>query len=261
MTKREKELDRIAKLLIRRDLALTEANERLMAMDIAKSEFIAIAAHQLRTPLSGVKWTLKMLIDGDIGSITNEQKEFLKRAYETNERMIYLVNDLLDVAHIEEGHFIYEPQACQLEDLIKETIAGFQKDLMAKQINLEIKQQNKNLPKVQIDLEKIRLVLQNLLENAIHYTPIKGKIKVCLEQINDNLKVSIKDNGFGVPKEQQTRIFSKFFRGRNVIKKDTSGTGLGLYIAKNIVEAHNGQIGFESEENNGSVFWFELPLR
>jgi len=258
MTQREKELDRIAKLLIRRDLALTEANERLTAMDKAKSEFIAIAAHQLRTPLSGVKWTLKMMIDGDIGPITEEQKKFLQKSYQTNERMIYLVNDLLSVAHIEEGRFVYELQECQLEDLIAEVIAGFKKNLEAKQLDLEIKRVK--LPKIKVDQEKIRLALQNLLDNAIRYTPNKGRIQIELKQDNNNLKVIIKDNGWGIPKEQQARLFTKFFRGSNIIKRDTEGTGLGLYIVKNIIEAHHGQIGFGSEENRGSIFWFSLPL-
>lgn len=260
MTQREKELDRIAKLLVRRDLALTEANERLVAMDKAKSEFISIAAHQLRTPLSGVKWTLKMMIDEDIGKLTEEQKTFLQRGYQTNERMIHLVNDLLNVARIEEGRLVYGQEEFQMQDLIIETLEVFQGNIREKQLNLEFKKPKEKLPKIKADLEKIRLVLQNLIDNAIRYTPLGGKIQIRFEQKNNKLKVSITDNGAGIPKEQQSRLFSKFFRGSNVIKMDTEGTGLGLYITKNIIEAHNGQIGFESEENQGSCFWFTLPI-
>jgi len=260
MTKREKELDRIAKLLIRRDLALIEANERLIAMDKAKSEFIAIAAHQLRTPLSGVKWILKMMIDEDIGPLTTEQKDFLQKGYENNERMIHLVNDLLNVARIEEGRLVYKQQKFQLEDVIEEIIGIFQDDIAEKQLNLEFRKPKQRLPKIKADLEKIRLVLQNLINNAIKYTADTGRIWIKIEQDGNALKVSIRDTGIGIPREQQERLFSKFFRGKNVIKMETQGTGLGLYITKNIIEAHNGQINFESTKNKGSLFWFILPL-
>lgn len=261
MTQKEKELDRIAKLLIKRDLKLTEANERLIAMDKAKSEFISIAAHQLRTPLSGVKWILKMMINGDIGQITAEQKKFLQKGYESNERMIHLANDLLNVTRIEEGRLVYKQQQFHLEDVIEEIIKVFQGDVVEKQLNLEFKKPKEKLPKIKADLEKIYLVLENLIDNAIRYTPARGRVWIKIEQNNNALKVTIKDNGIGIPKDQQVRIFDKFFRGSNVLKVDTQGTGLGLYIVKNIIEAHNGQVGFESKENKGSVFWFSLPLR
>lgn len=261
--KREKdlrELERTAKILVRRDLALSEANERLIVMDKAKSEFLAIAAHQLRTPLSGVKWTLRMMIDGDMGKIAAEQKKFLEKGYETNERMIHLVNDLLDVVRIEEGRFIYQRQEFQLADLIKEIIEGFKEIIKEKNLNLEFSKPKEKIPKLTADLEKIRLVLQNLLDNAIRYTPIEGRVKVSISMEDNGLKASIEDNGLGIPKQQQARVFTKFFRGSNVIRRETEGTGLGLYITKNIIEAHGGQIGFTSEENKGSTFWFTLPL-
>lgn len=260
MTQREKELDRIAKLLVRRDLALTEANERLIAMDKAKSEFIVIAAHQLRTPLSGVKWTLKMMIDGDLGSLTEEQKEFLKRGYQTNERMIQLVNDLLNVARIEEGRLVYTVQEFYLEDLIEEIIKGFARNIKKKHLDLKFTKPEKQLPKIKADSEKIRLALENLLDNAILYTANYGKIRINVEQENNQLKTSVEDSGMGIPKEQQVRVFSKFFRGSNVMRTAVEGTGLGLYIVKNIIKAHGGEIGLESTENHGSTFWFSLPL-
>ncbi|PIP17253.1 MAG: hypothetical protein COX44_00855 [Candidatus Portnoybacteria bacterium CG23_combo_of_CG06-09_8_20_14_all_37_13] len=261
MTEREKELDRIAKLLVRRDLALTEANERLIAMDKAKSEFVSIAAHQLRTPLTAVKWTLNMIMAGDMGKISKEQQEFLQKGYKTNERMIRLVNDLLNVARIEEGRFGYKFEKIDLIELIEEIVQWNQKNFKAKNLQLEFIKPKYSLSKIRTDPERLRLAIQNILDNAYHYT-ITGGVAVILERKNNQVQISIKDTGIGIPQEQMSRLFEKFFRGSNIMRKGMGpeGTGLGLYIAKNIIEAHDGEIGFESTENQGSVFWFTLPL-
>jgi len=233
---------------------------REKAIEEMKSQFVSISAHQLRTPLSIIKWSLGMLLAGDVGSLTKEQKEFLQKTYQTNERMIRLVNDLLNVARIEEGRFVYQPKVVEFDQLVKKTFNSLKE--LAKKKNLTYKlvvKESKKPKVVKVDIEKITLVIKNLIENAIHYTPCKGKITVTVERKNKEVLFSVKDTGVGIPKEQQKRVFSRFFRGSNVIKMETEGTGLGLFISKNIVEAHGGKIWFKSKENKGTTFFFTLP--
>lgn len=224
-----------------------------------KTEFVSIAAHQLRTPLSAIKWTVGMILDGDIGEINEEQRELLEKTYISNERMIHLVNDLLNVTRIEEGRLLYNQEWGQLESLTEDVLNNFQEALKMKNIFLDF-EKPKGLPSVKFDKEKMGLVLQNLIENAIKYTQNGGKIKISLEKDEKSVIFKIKDSGVGIPKNQQERIFTKFFRGENVIKMETEGTGLGLYTTKNIVNAHKGEIWFESNENEGTTFYFTVPI-
>jgi PAS domain S-box-containing protein len=229
-------------------------------VETMKTEFVSIAAHQLRTPLSAIKWTIRMLLDGDIGTITEEQKELLGKTYESNERMISLINDLLNVTRIEEGRFLYKPEVSQIQDVVESVIQNSSDLLKMRKINLVFEKPKSPLPLVEVDKEKIGLAIQNLLENAIKYTPPSGSIAIALESKGENVLFKIKDDGVGIPQNQQDRIFTKFFRGSNVIRMETDGTGLGLYTTKNIIEAHHGKIWFESEENKGTTFYFTVPV-
>ena len=223
-----------------------------------KTEFVSVAAHQLRTPLSAIKWTIRMILDGDAGEINEEQRELLEQTYISNERMIRLINDLLDVSRIEEGRLLYDQKDARIEDVIDSVIEASQEMLRNKNMVLEVNK--KETPKVRIDKEKIGVVIQNLLENAIKYTEQGGKIKITLDNDEKNVIFKIEDSGVGIPKSQQDRIFTKFFRAENVTRMETNGTGLGLYTTKNIVQAHKGQIWFESEENKGTTFYFTIPI-
>ncbi|MBU4030656.1 PAS domain S-box protein [Patescibacteria group bacterium] len=226
-----------------------------------KTEFVSIAAHQLRTPLSAIKWILRMLLDGDVGKLSKEQIDFLERGYQSNERMILLINDLLNVAHIEEGRFIYEPSLLFLEDIARKNIAIL--GGIAKKRDIEIvfnELKDGSSKEVKADRKKMELVFQNLLDNAIRFTDPGGKVTISIGYDKISAKVMIKDTGVGIPKEQQSRIFTKFFRANNVVKMETEGTGLGLFICKNIINAHNGKIWFESKENEGTAFYFTIPL-
>ncbi|MFA5755185.1 MAG: ATP-binding protein [Candidatus Paceibacterota bacterium] len=225
-----------------------------------KTEFVSVAAHQLRTPLSAIKWTIRMILDGDAGAINDEQKDLLEKTYLSNERMIVLINDLLNVSRIEEGRLLYNQEDAQLEDIAEEIINSSQEILKIKKMKLDYNQPTKLLPKVKVDREKMGVVIQNLLENAVKYTPEKGDIKITIESDKKNVIFKIKDSGVGIPKNQQDRIFTKFFRAENVTRMETDGTGLGLYTTKNIVQAHKGEIWFESEENKGTTFYFTLPI-
>lgn len=223
-----------------------------------KTEFVSITAHQLRTPLSAIKWVLKMLLNEELGKITKEQREFLEKIYRSNERMISLINSLLNVTKIKEGKFLYKPVLSQIDELTESIIEVFKDEIKRKQIEFEFKK-SKKLPKILIDVEKIKLAIQNLIDNAIRYTLSGGKVIVSLKRIKGGVKFSVKDTGVGIPKDQQKRVFSKFFRGKNVMRLETEGSGLGLFITKNIVEAHGGKIWFKSEEREGTTFYFTLP--
>ncbi len=226
-----------------------------------KTEFVSIAAHQLRTPLSAIKWTLRMLLDGDVGNLTAEQVEFLNKGYQSNERMIILINDLLNVARIEEGRFIYDLTPQSIDEIIQETLDGLSGIVKDKNIKLTYKKSKAKIPKVNADREKIGIVVQNLLDNAIRFNKPGGEVTVSIKCDKVNLEVAVKDDGIGIPDEQKKRIFNKFFRADNAVRTETEGTGLGLFIVKNIINAHKGKISFESEKGKGTTFRFTLPVK
>jgi signal transduction histidine kinase len=246
--------EKIGSLIILHDISREKEIENM------KSEFVSTAAHQLRTPLSAIKWTLQMIIDGDLGYLSPEQKTFLMQGYKSNERMINLVNDLLNVARIEEGRFGYQFSLIHLEDLIQATIQDFIHKIQEKKINFQYLRPSNPLPKVNVDPAKMRLVIGNLIDNAIKYTPKNKQVTISIKYDKLNLEVSIKDSGIGIPADQQKRLFSKFFRSENAVRAQTEGSGLGLFIVKNIIEKHKGAIWFESAENKGSNFCFTLPV-
>ena len=245
---------KIGNLVILHDITKEKRVEKM------KSEFISVAAHQLRTPLSAIKWTLQMILDEDLGEISSEQKEFIGRAYQSNEAVVNTVNDLLSVSRIEEGKYLQKLKLVKIEDIINNTISFSEALAKRKEIKLEFQKPKECLAEIKADAEKIRIVIQNLIENAIYYAPKKSKVIIFLKCTDKEVEVKVQDTGIGVPKDKQERLFTKFFRAPNAITMETDGSGLGLYIAKNIVEAHNGKIGFESEEGKGSTFWFTLPV-
>jgi signal transduction histidine kinase len=249
--------EKSAKLLIRRDLELSKANEKLMDLDTRKSEFVSIVAHQLRTPLSGTKWTLNMLINGEIGPLTNDQKAFLMKGYENNERMISLVEDMLGADQVESGKFHYQFVETQITDLIDNILLELQPLLIRKNLRI-VFTGKEGLPKVSVDQEKMRAVFQNLIDNAIKYTKAGGEIKINLKKDENAVTVAISDDGIGIPLDQQKNIFGRFFRARNALKVQTDGSGLGLYIVKSIIEKHGGRVWFESVENKGTSFYFTI---
>lgn len=254
-----KEFDKSAKLLVRRDLELSGANEKLIQLDKMKSEIISVAAHQLRTPLSAIKWTIKILIDGDAGTLNNEQRELLAKGFESNERMIHLVNDMLAVDRMESGKYVYVFVPVQFETLVRDMISELAPIAEQKNIRIEFNPPQIALPKIKVDPDKMRDVLQNLIDNAIKYTKKDGTIVVGLQVASGNLHFSVKDSGIGIPETEKDKIFSRFFRAQNASHSETDGSGLGLFIAQSIVKRHGGRIWFESAENVGSTFHIELP--
>jgi len=229
-------------------------------LDKLKSEFISIASHQLRTPLTAIKWAIKMVLDEEEGELNEAQKTMLDKGYKSNERIITLVNDLLNVSRIEEGRFGYSFGKASFEEALKIVSENLEVRIKQKQVQFSVKKHGK-IPDVFIDKQKMQLVLQNLLENAIKYTPENGKVKVDLGVDGDFLRVKIKDNGIGIPEVDQVKLFSKFFRATNAVSLQTEGSGLGLFIVRNVIKKHGGEITFESKEGIGTEFIFTLPVK
>lgn len=235
-----------------------QVRERLISQ--MKSEFISIAAHQLRTPLSAIKWTLKMMLDGDVGAISKEQYEFLNRGYQVNERMITLVGDLLNVARIEEGRFGYRFEPVKFIEYLNQFITRYQDQPTRRGITFHFEPPPEPFPPLTVDASKMDLVLQNLFDNACKYSPPGGSVQITLKLLSQFAEVTVADSGVGIPKHQLHRVFTKFFRGDNVVRMQTEGSGLGLFIVKNIVRNHGGDISVESEENKGTKMIFTLPI-
>ena len=224
----------------------------------SKTEFIAVASHQLRTPLTGVHWALESLAKQNLEA---SQKELANTGLEASTKLLKIVNDLLDVSKIEEGRFGYQFENVNIISFIEEIIEGM-KDF-AKQFNVKIYFQKSTEPSIalSIDPQKLSMVISNLVDNAIRYNMSNGEVTVAVERVKNQpyIKISVKDTGVGIPANDISKLFTKFFRAENATKFYPEGSGLGLYIVKNIVKRHGGQIWAESEINRGSTFYFTLP--
>ena len=228
-------------------------------VDKAKSEFVSLASHQLRTPLTSIKWNAEMLKDQEIGELSQDQQSVVADIVNGNQRMIDLVNALLNVSRLDLGTFAIEPEPISYAEIAESVIKEHQPQLTAKKIEVA-KQLADNMPKINADKNLIRIIFQNLISNAIKYSPEGSAITVKVTFDDKNAYISVADNGFGIPKAQQNRIFSKLFRADNVLKKDVDGTGLGLYLIKSILNTVGGTINFQSEENVGTTFNISMPL-
>lgn len=234
---------------------------REKAIAKTKSEFISLAAHQLRTPLSAIKWTFSMALSGDAGAVSRPVKDLLFNGFKANERMITLVNDLLNVARIEEGRFGYKFEKGNVVETVKKNVDSF--DILSRESGVEIKffPPASLLPEISYDEERLSLALSNLVENAIYYSQgAKGRVEVKVYADGDFVKIEVRDNGMGIPEGHKAKLFTKFQRAANAVKAHTEGSGLGLFIVKNIIKRHGGEIVVESEEGKGSSFIVSLPM-
>ncbi len=232
----------------------------LQALDKAKEEFVALASHQLRTPATAVKANIAMLLDGYFGALTGEQEEYLRDAYQANERQLEIIDEILSVARVETGRFAIQRSDVDLRALVEASVAEGRFHMTSRGQALEVTVPSDPVP-VQADGPKLRMVLDNLLSNASKYTPESGRIRLSLEPQADDVWIKVQDSGVGISAEDQHRLFTKFSRIGNPLSVSAGGTGLGLYLAREIVQLHGGTITVESRENEGSLFLVRLPRR
>ncbi len=223
-----------------------------------KSEFISIVSHQLKTPLSEIKWGTELFISKHKENAEGELVDFAEKISESNSKMIKLVNNLLNITRISQKKFGLKKEAFNVFEIINK--ASRENKILAKtkDVEIEILGEKKDKAIVVGDSRGVKAVVDNLLSNAIKFTP-KGKVEISIRHEKDSVTVCVKDSGVGIPQNEQDKVFQKFFRGSNEAKFKTEGTGLGLYLAKNIIEQCGGKMWFESEEEKGSSFYFSLP--
>ncbi|MEX0877499.1 MAG: HAMP domain-containing sensor histidine kinase, partial [Candidatus Spechtbacterales bacterium] len=226
--------------------------------------FLSIASHQLRTPVSILKGYLSMLREGSFGKLSEKQLAVISKAYRSNEGMLALINDFLNLSRAEKGTLEYSFLSTDIVEMVDEIVINLKTSAQAKNIEINWKKPEKPLY-VEMDENKISQVVSNLIDNAIKYTPNEGGVSVRIAQEdihNKKVRVYVKDNGIGIDPGEIDSIFESFQRGNRGKRENATGTGLGLYVAKMIVEGHNGRIWAESEgEEEGSTFIVELPLK
>lgn len=236
-------------------------------LDQAKNEFLALASHQLRTPISAISWYSEMMLHGDNGELKKDQKESVKQIYDSNQRSAAIVDAMITVSNLQAGPLAMHLENVDINALCKRVV-NTQRNELGETKHLIIKEHYEALPKLSSDPSLMRTIVQNLMSNAYKYTPDGGTITISTRKSPDKLLlnskgsivITVEDTGYGIPKNQQAKIFGKLFRASNIKAKDTDGTGLGLYIVKTILEQVGGRVEFVSEENKGSIFTVQLPL-
>ncbi len=239
---------------------LKQKNQQLEELDQTKDEFVSMASHQLRTPLTSVKGYISMVLEGDVGKITPAQRQLLEEAYGSSERMVHLIGDFLNVSRLQTGKFIIDRHVVDLAKVVQQEVEGIQPVAVAHGIAVRYKRPAR-FPELYLDEGKIRQVIMNFMDNAIYYSPESKEIKVTLAVEDGYAVLRVIDKGMGVPVEVQKKLFSKFFRAENARKQRPDGTGIGLYLAKKVVDGHSGSLVFSSEEGKGSTFGFRLPIK
>lgn len=238
---------------------LSLANKKLKVLDKTKDEFISMASHQLGTPLTAVTGYLSMALDEDKGNLSVAQREYITIALESSERLVSMAGDLLNVSRLNAGRFHIVRQPVDLVPLIQQELQQLHPAAERKNLLLEFTPPATPLPPVAIDESKTRQVVMNFIDNAIYYTE-KGSIRVTLEEVGNHAVFKVIDTGMGVPPAEQARLFAKFYRAENAKSVRPDGTGLGLFLAKRVIEDQDGEIIFKSTMGVGSTFGFKLPL-
>jgi signal transduction histidine kinase len=233
------------------------SNAKLRALDEAKDDFISMASHQLRTPLTSVKGYISMVVEGDAGELNDTQKNMLGQAFLSSQRMVYLIADLLNVSRLRTGKFVIETSPVNLSGIIEEELAQLTETAKSRKVTLNFKAP-KDFPDLMLDDTKIRQVIMNFADNAIYYSKTNGHVDFKLVENAHSVELRITDDGIGVPKSEQHHLFTKFYRAGNARKARPDGTGLGLFMAKKVIIAQGGVLIFESKEGKGSTFGFSF---
>ena len=240
---------------------LSVANDKLREMDNTKTEFISIASHQLRTPLTSIKGYISLILEGAYGEFPETLRTPINNIYTSTERLIALVEDLLDVSRIESGRMIFNYTACRMEDVCKEIATSFTVRAGDKNLEFKLELPDRALSEMTTDRGRLVEVISNLVDNAIKYTN-HGGITMRVKELEDVMRVEISDTGIGVPATEIPFLFAKFSRGKDISRLNASGTGLGLHYAKKVIEALKGKVWVESEgEGKGSTFIVEMPIK
>jgi len=239
---------------------LRASNAQLQRLDKAKDEFVSMASHQLRTPLTTVKGYISMVMEGDAGEITADQRRLLDEAFMSSERMVNLINDFLNVSRIQTGKFVIDKHPTDLVKLVEQEIDRLKPNASSRKLDFIFKKPD-NFPMINLDESKLREVVMNFADNALYYSHEGAKIDIYLYADKNNQAVfEVSDTGIGVPEEDKVRLFSKFYRAENAKSQRPDGTGVGLFLAKKVISAHGGKVIFESTEGKGSTFGFSLPI-
>jgi PAS domain S-box-containing protein len=230
-----------------------------LEVDRAKNEFVSLASHQLRTPPTGIKWFGGMLLEEEVGPINPNQRAYLEEIMYNNERMIEVVNAMLSVSRIEMGTFSIKPRPTDPSELVENLLVELSTQIREKRISI-LKNYSSPMQTVLFDPTLVTIIFQNLLNNAVKYTPKNGTISLSLSLVGPELLFSVADTGLGIPQSQQEKIFTKLFRADNARAADSSGSGLGLYIVKLVVNELGGHITFTSKEHEGTTFVVRVPI-
>jgi len=228
-------------------------------VDRMKSEFISLASHQLRTPLSAIKTYTHMMHDGYMGKLNASQKKALNTIIAASARMNELISTLLNITRMESGSIAVTPKVLHLDKLAEEVVKELALIASAKSIALSTATKGKGSTSLKSDALIVKEIMTNLTSNAIKYTPDSGSVELIVRPRQTEIAVEVRDSGWGIPKYSQNQVFSKFFRAQNIVKRETTGTGLGLYLVKGLVDTLGGRIRFSSEEGKGTTFIFSLP--
>jgi len=236
---------------------LEKANEKLKELDNLKTEFLSLASHQFRSPLAAIKGYASLIMEGSYGEVNSAVREAVSRIFQSSDGLTKVVQDFLDVSRIEKGSMKYEFERVDLRDLVQETIDGLEPNIIAAGLEISLKASDKEFF-VRADKSKLQQVITNIIDNAQKYTK-EGSISVSLENEAGKIILKVKDTGLGIGKENIDRLFAKFVRNKGASKVNVKGTGLGLYLAKKVMEAHSGRVWVESEGvGEGSTFFIEL---
>lgn len=234
---------------------LRRTNDKLRKLDETKDDFISMASHQLRTPLTSVKGYVSMVLDGDAGKISTLQRKLLTQSFISSQRMVYLISDLLNVSRLRTGKFIIDASPTNLARMIDEEINQLQETAKGRNLKL-VFHRPEHFPVLMLDETKMRQVIMNFIDNAVYYTPSGGHIVVNLVDRPRAVEFTVTDDGIGVPRHEQHHLFTKFFRAHNAKRARPDGTGLGLFMAKKVIIAQGGAVIFKSQEGRGSTFGF-----
>jgi PAS domain S-box-containing protein len=250
----DKKNDILFFVLVKRDITKEKRIDKM------KTDFIKVASHQLRTPLSAMRWHLEIFLSNDVKNLNEEQSELVKKIYKSNKRIISLVNGLINISKIESGEIPISPKVVNINDLIKSVIEEFSDKVSERnmQISLDV---SDSLGEVSLDKDLVSDVYRNMIANSIKYSLDGTDISIKITQDGDNMLSEISDSGLGIPEKDKENIFKKFYRGSNAVDTETDGSGLGLYLAKSVIESSGGKVWFESEQKKGTTFWFTLPIK